>query len=150
MLGALAGHWLRSVALGPVVRLLGLAVAGMPACGAGHRVGRWFPVIKNLWTSSFVLVAGGWSLLLLAAFHGVIDVLGCRRWAFFFASSGPTPSRIYVLPEFIDFPRIADFFLGGVVRHSGSFAPVAKAAGVVAVEWVLLLILYRNRVFLRV
>jgi predicted acyltransferase len=149
LLGALAGHWLRAVR-SSAVRVLGLALAGVLGVALGTVWGVWFPVIKNLWTSSFVLVAGGWSLLLLAAFHGVIDVLGFRRWAFFFTVIGANAILIYVLPEFIDFPRIADFFFGGVVRHSGSFAPVAKAAGVVAVEWVLLLVLYRNRIFLRV
>ena len=37
-----------------------------------------FPVIKNLWTSSFVLWAGGWSFLLLALFYMVIDVWRLR------------------------------------------------------------------------
>ena len=67
------------------------------------RVGTAFPIIKNLWTSSFVLVAGGWSLLLLAAFHGIIDVLGFRRWAFFFTVIGANAITIYVVPRFIDF-----------------------------------------------
>ena len=43
-----------------------------------------FPIIKNIWSSSFVLWAGGWSLLLLALFYWIIDVQGYQRWSFFF------------------------------------------------------------------
>ncbi len=121
-----------------------LAPLGPRAVGEGRRAGRWrasaaglvgaawgqrFPIIKNLWTSSFVLVAAGWSLLLLAVFYAVIDVLGFRRWAFFFVVIGVNAITIYVVPRFIDFAKVAQFFLGGVARHSGSFAPVALAAG---------------------
>ena len=49
---------------------------------------RWLAINKNLWTSSFVLQAGGISLLLLSLFYYIIDVLGYRRWAFFFAVIG--------------------------------------------------------------
>jgi predicted acyltransferase len=148
LLGALAGQWLRS-GRGAGIRLLGLALAGVLCLVVGAAWGSVLPVIKNIWTSSFVLVAGGWSLLLLAFFHGVIDVLGFRRWAFFFTVIGANAITIYVVPRFIDFPKIANFFLGGVVRHAGSFAPVAAALAVLAVKWLFLLYLYRKRIFLR-
>ncbi|HJZ94553.1 MAG TPA: DUF5009 domain-containing protein [Gemmataceae bacterium] len=149
LLGALAGHWLRSGRPGGV-RVLGLALAGAVCLLLGTAWGTVFPVIKNLWTSSFVLVAGGWSLLLLAFFHGVIDVLGYRRWAFFFTVIGANAITIYVVRRFIDFPKVADFFFGGVARHSASFGPVVLAVAVIAVEWLLLYYLYRRRLFLRV
>ena len=149
LLGVLAGHWLRS-GRGPAARLLGLALAGIGCLLVGTAWGTAFPVIKNLWTSSYVLVAGGWSLLLLAAFHGIIDILGWRRWAFFFTVIGANAILIYVVPRFIDFEQIAQFFLGGVIRHTGSFGPVVLALGVLAAEWLLLLYLYRRRLFLRV
>src|SRR5205085_5997478 len=74
LLGALAGHWLRSGRPG-ARKALGLAVAGGVCLLLGWAWGTRFPIIKNLWTSSFALFAGGWSLLLLALFYGVIDVL---------------------------------------------------------------------------
>lgn len=42
----------------------------------------WFPIIKLLWTSSFVMVAGGINCLLMATFYLVIDVLGNRNGCF--------------------------------------------------------------------
>lgn len=149
LLGTLAGHGLRS-GRSSVVRLAGLTLAGLACLTLGTLWGQWFPVIKNLWTSSFVLVAGGWSLLLLALFHGIIDVLGCRRWAFFFTVIGANAITIYVVPRFVDFHKIAQFFLGGVASHAGEFAPVVLTAGLLAAEWLFLWYLYRQRLFLRV
>jgi predicted acyltransferase len=127
-----------------------LALAGVVCLALGTLWGNWFPVIKNLWTSSFVLVAGGWSLLLLALFYGVIDVLRFRWWAFFFVVIGANAITIYVLPRFVDFRYTARALLGGVIKHSGSFEPVMFLISVLVVKWLLLLFLYRKRVFLRV
>lgn len=149
LLGALAGQWLRS-GRPASVRLLGLTLAGVASLVVGTAWGTVFPVIKNLWTSSFVLVAGGWSLLLLALFHGVIDVLGWRRWAFFFTVIGANAITIYIVRRFLDFPNVAKFFFGGAIRHSGSFEPVALPLAVLLVEWLFLLFLYRKGWFLRV
>ena len=70
--------------------------AGAACLGLGFLWGREFPIIKILWTSSFVLVAGGWSLLLLALFYTVIDVLKLRAWAFFFVVIGVNAITIYI------------------------------------------------------
>lgn len=149
LLGVLAGHWLRS-AWSAGIKVLGLVLAGLACLGLGSLWGQWFPIIKNIWTSSYVLVAGGWSLLLLAVFYGIIDGLGYRRWAFFFVVIGANAITIYVARQFINFSYTTDFFLGGLARHLGGFGPVSLAMGLVAIEWLLLLYLYRNRIFLRV
>jgi predicted acyltransferase len=149
LLGALAGGWLRS-ARRPGTRLLGLAATGLGCLAAGTAWGTVFPMIKNLWTGSFALVAGGWSLLLVAAFHLVIDVAGYRRSAFFFTVIGANAITIYVVPRFVDFHKVAEFFVGGVAQHAGSFGPVVLAAGFLGAQWLFLLYLYRRGLFLRV
>jgi predicted acyltransferase len=149
LLGALAGHWLRSGRPG-AQKVLGLAAAGAACLLLGWAWGFWFPIIKNLWTSSFVLFAGGWSLLLLALFYGLIDVLRWRAWAFFFVVIGANAITIYLLPHVIDFAKVGHFFLGGVEKHAGAFGPVVAALGVLAAKWLVLLYLYRRRLFLRV
>lgn len=149
ILGALAGQWLRG-RHGPGFKVLGLVAAGVGCLAAGTVWGAYFPVIKNLWTSSFVLVAGGWSLLLLALFYAVIDGIGWRRWAFCLVVIGANAITIYVARYIVDFSRIADFFLGGTISLAGSFSPVLHLVGVLGIEWLLLLFLYRHRVFLRV
>jgi predicted acyltransferase len=149
LLGALAGQWLRT-ARAAGVKVLGLLAAGLVCLAAGWVWGQWFPIIKNLWTSSFVLFAGGWSLLLLALFYGVIDGLGWKAWAFFFVVIGANAITIYVGQRFLGFDRIAAFFFGGLSYVSGVWAPVVTLASVLAVKWLFLYVLYRNRWFLRV
>ena len=149
LLGALAGQWLRCGQSGGR-KVLGLLVAGGACLAAGLIWGQFFPIVKNLWTSSFVLVTGGWSLLLLALFYGVIDVLGFRWWAFFFVVIGCNAIVIYVAPKLVNFDHTVRFLFGGLVKHSGSFEPVAKAISVLAVKWLILWYLFRKKLFLRV
>jgi predicted acyltransferase len=158
LLGVLAGHWLRS-GFGAFAKTVGLAIAGAVCLAAGLYWGEYappeyqFPIIKSLWTSSYVLYAGGWSLLLLALFYGIIDGLKWQSWAFFFVVIGANAITIYLAHHIIDFDHASKYLFGGLIRWSQEkyqFGPVAKLIGVLAVEWLILLILYRNRVFLRV
>ncbi|MCC6508475.1 MAG: DUF5009 domain-containing protein [Pirellulaceae bacterium] len=154
LLGVLAGWWLKSPAA-PWTKVAGLALAGTASLTVGLAWGNAFPIIKNLWTSSFVLVAGGWSLILLAWFYAVIDVIGWRKWAFFWVVIGMNAITIYVAQRFIDFDAAAQFFLSGVMRMSDTYVRTGTgkvwfAAGTLAAEWLFLWFLYRQRIFLRV
>lgn len=150
MLGVLAGTWLRT-SRPPAEKAQGLVIAGLASLAVGFLWWPLFPVIKNLWTSSYVMLAGGWSLLLLALFYYVIDVKGYRAWAFPFIVIGMNAITIYVAQNFIDFDGIARFFLGGVASlFSAAAGAVVLAAGAVAVRWLFLRYLYANGTFLRV
>lgn len=149
LLGALAGQWLRSNNTG-TRKAGGLALAGVASLIVGYLWGLAFPIIKILWTSSYVLYAGGWSLLLLALFYWVIDVKGYRRWAFPFVVIGMNAITIYFLDGFVDFRRIAEFFLGGVARFAGVYQPLVLPLGAFLAGWLLLWFLYRHRVFFKV
>ena len=63
---------------------------------------------------------------------------------------GANAITIFVVPRFVDFRKVAEFFLGGVAAHAGSFGPILLLIGALAAKWLFLLYLYRNRVFLRV
>jgi predicted acyltransferase len=149
LIGVLAGQWLRSAAA-PSRKTALLAVAGVACLGLGELWGRQFPIIKNLWTSSYVLVAAGWSLLLLSVFYGIIDGVKWQAWAFPIVVIGVNAITIYVGNRFINFRDMTDFFLGGAIREAGDFGPVIKAAGVLVFEWLFLYWLYRQQLFLRV
>ena len=148
LLGALAGHWLRSGQLGGR-KAAGLAIAGIVSVLIGLLWGQVFPIIKILWTSSYVMVAGGLSLLLLALFYWVIDVKGYSKWAFFFIVIGMNPITIYFLQRFVDFNGIAEFFLAGAVEHADSFKPLILVFGVVLAKWLFLWFLHRHRIFFK-
>jgi predicted acyltransferase len=74
LLGVLAGLFLKDPSRNAAQRLKTLTLAGVALLATGHLWGLAFPIIKGLWTSSYVCVAGGWSCLLLALFYGLIDV----------------------------------------------------------------------------
>jgi predicted acyltransferase len=152
LLGVLAGHWLRT-ANRPGVKAVGLIAAGAVSVALGYVGGRDFPIIKNLWTSTFVLVAGGYSLMLLGLFYTIIDVWKLRAWSLFFVVIGMNAITIYVAQNIIPFRDIAQFFLNGFAhsRYCNDLArPVVMAAGVLTVKWLFLYHLYRNKIFLRV
>ena len=162
LMGALAGQWLRSTHA-PGKKVLGLFLASAICLTAGYLWSYEFPLNKILWTSSFVLVTGGCSLALLGTFYGLIDVLGYRRWAFFFTVIGMNAITIYVAQRFIDFTKISQFFLGGVAQHLGVALEASHSAseveaaqkfvlavGVIAAEWLFLWHLYRHKIFLKV
>lgn len=148
LLGCLTGVWLKTDRSG-WSRFAGMCLMGGVFLSIGYSWGAAFPIIKNLWTSSFVLVAAGWSLLMLSVFYLVIDVLRFRRWAFVWAVIGVNAITIYVVPRFVDFEKMADFFLAGVARLSGNWGMVVLAAGVLTAKWLFLFSLYRSRTFLR-
>jgi predicted acyltransferase len=150
LLGILAGQWLRT-ARSQREKVFGLVVAGLVGLALGYAWSPWFPVIKKIWTSSYVLVAGGWSALILAAFYWMVDVRGWRRWAFFFAVIGLNPLTIYLGQELIDFEKIAAFFVGGIAEHAGALVgPLILGLGVMAVKWLMLWFLARRRIYLRI
>ena len=125
--------------------------AGAVCLVLGYVWGFAFPINKNLWTSSFVLFAGGWSLLLLALFYAVIDVWGYTKWAFFFIVIGMNSILVYMADRFIDIGYTTDFFFEGLLRPLGEPAGlVLWWIGFVLVEWAVLYFLYRKKVFLRV
>ena len=110
-----------------------------------------FPINKNLWTSSFVLFAGGWSLILLAVFYIIIDVWGFSRWSFFFIVIGMNPLTIYLAQPIVDFQQIADYFFKGMIGYaSANIQPVLTATSYVVVVWLFLYFLYKQKLFLRV
>ena len=109
-----------------------------------------FPIIKNLWTSTFVLFAGGWSLLLLALFYWIIDVKGIRRWSFFFTVIGVNAITIYLAHQLFDFGTITNIFVHGFIHHTGAIEPLLWAVLVEATVWLFLYFLYRQKIFLKV
>ena len=118
---------------------------------AGLALSFVFPVNKKLWSPSFVLVVGGISFVLFSLFYWVIDVRGWRKWAFFFTVIGMNAITIYVLQWFVDFRRISRFFLGGVASLlPQAWGDFVLACGYVAACWLVLLFLYRKKVFLKV
>ncbi len=111
-----------------------------------------FPINKRLWSSSFVLYAGGFSVLFLALFYLIIDVAGWQKWAMPFVWIGTNSIVIYMCAEgAVNFSYTADFLFGGLIHHTPIvWQPVFAALSVTIVQLALLYFLYRNKLFLKV
>jgi predicted acyltransferase len=113
LMGVFAGLLLQSERLAPPQKSLTLIGAGVVSVAAGYLWGLQFPVIKAIWTSSFVLVAGGYSLMLLGAWHQIIDVWGWRGWSTIFVWVGANAITLYFLNNVFGFEPFARRFVGG-------------------------------------
>jgi predicted acyltransferase len=110
-----------------------------------------FPINKNLWTSSFVLQCGGISMLLLTLFYYIIDVLGYKKWAFFFKIIGMNSILIYLASHFIDWQYSTKAIFGWVGELLGEpYSGLAMVLCYLAVEWGFLYFLYKKDVFLKI
>jgi predicted acyltransferase len=156
LLGVFAGLLLKNSALSPSQKSLALTGAGIVLVAAGFLWGLQFPVIKSIWTSSFVLVAGGFSLLFLGAFYELIDNRDQKSWSPVFMWLGANAITLYLLYGMIDFSQLARRFVGGDV---GDFLDAQLtqgaanfAAAVVSLALVVTIasFLYRRKIFLRV
>jgi predicted acyltransferase len=150
LLGVFAGMLLQERSLSERRKVAYLAGAGVTLALLGWLWNLQFPVIKKVWTSSYVLVAGGYSCLLLAAFHQVIEVWKWQRWAHPFVWIGMNPITIYLVHNLVDMNRIARRFVGGDLNHLfGRSGELAMIAVVMAMTFGICYFLYRRRIFLR-
>jgi predicted acyltransferase len=151
LMGVFAGNLLKSDALPMLKKVAYLFVAAIICLILGKIWNVVFPINKNLWTSSFVLYAGGWSLVLLAVFYWIIDVKGWQRWAFVFTIIGVNSILIYLAQHFIDFAYTTNAVFGGLLQLFPE--PTHEVLSVVAfitIEWCFLYFLYKKKVFLKV
>lgn len=155
LLGVFAGMLLKDGRRSDSTKVIWLLGAGAVGVAAGFAWGQQFPVIKKIWTSSFVLVAGGYSAILLAVFHQVTEVWQLRRWATPFVWIGMNPITVYLANNIIGFRRLATRLAGGDVKRLLD-SVLAPGAGELAISLIglglgvlLCWFLYRRKIFIR-
>jgi predicted acyltransferase len=151
LLGILTGSFVKNSAHKGSRKASWMAIAGVGFIILALIWNMNFPINKNLWTSSFVCLVGGISLLLFSFFYYVIDVLGHKKWAFFFRVIGMNSILIYLSGHFINW----EYTTNGFFQWLGELTPAAyslvtMAVCYVAVKWFFLYFLYLKKVFLRV
>jgi predicted acyltransferase len=150
LLGVFAGLLLRAPAFSDRRKVAWLAGTGVAGIASGWLWSLHFPIIKLLWTSSYVLVTCGISALLLALFFQVIEVWKVRRWAQPFIWIGTNPITIYIVAGIVNFHHLALRFTGGDIRvFLGRYADSVQALVTIAFGLLLVRYLYRRQIFLR-
>lgn len=110
-----------------------------------------FPINKKLWTSSFVCVVGAYSFAMFAIFYYLADVRKWHGWTLFFRVVGLNSITIYLAQRIISFSGIEQFFLGGLAGLCPpAWGAVISDAGYLAVCWLFLYFLYRQKIFLKI
>ena len=145
------GEWIRNDRDSPGRKVLGMVAAGIVLLVLGLLWNEVFPINKKMWTSSFVLVVGAYSVLIFALFYYLIDVCGWRRWTLFFTVIGMNSITVYLAQSFISFWGTSDKIFGGLIRllPENSHTFFVNLAYIIVV-WLVLYFLYRKRVFLKV
>ncbi len=155
ILGLTAGTVLRSERT-QWAKVKWLAIAGAMGLAGGLVLG-WLgicPVVKRIWTPSWVLFSGGWCFLLLAGFYSVTDLLEHRGWAFPLVVIGMNSIAAYCMAHLFE-----GFIEKNIRTHLGqnvfkilgeTYESLVQGTMVLLVFWLLLWWMYRRKIFLKI
>jgi heparan-alpha-glucosaminide N-acetyltransferase len=155
ILGLLAGGLLRRAdrraatawrlaAWGAAGIALGLALQALGVC----------PLVKRIWTPSWAIFSAGWATLFMAGWYAAVDLRGWRRLAFPCLVVGVNSIAMYVIVHVAD-----RYTMDALHTHLGvapfailgpAFVPVLTGLAALAIFWLILLWMYRRKIFIRV
>ncbi|SNY95180.1 acyltransferase family protein [Flagellimonas pacifica] len=147
--GVFAGELIKSTLPRKKVSLY-LLLTGVAALALGLIWGIWHPIVKKIWSSTFVLASSGVCYILLALFYWVIDVKGKRKWAFPLKVIGMNAITAYVLSHVINFREVASFLLYGLEQYVGAYYQMILSVGGFGILYLLLWYMYKNNTFIKV
>lgn len=148
VIGLLFGQVLMAATPAPA-KLRIFVLTGIGCLAAGLALSPIVPLIMKLWTTSYALVATGWACLLFSVFYWVIDVRGWRRWTFPLVVIGINALAAYLLNTIIPIRTIVGTFTKPLTPALGGFGPVLATGAVFLAGWLILLWLYRRKIYLR-
>ncbi|CAN5693170.1 lpg1661 family Dot/Icm T4SS effector [soil metagenome] len=150
--GVMAGQWLRSQ-YRDRDKILWLTLAGAVSIAVGtvlHDAGLC-PIVKRIWTPSWVFYSTSWTLWSLAAFYLVIDVFRFRSWTFPLIVVGANSIAMYLMAQLMKgFVRQNLVRIVGPWPFEGTYGPIIEAGAILLVLWLICLYLYVNRIFIKI
>ena len=136
-----------------IARLAALGLLFL-AAGWGLELLSICPLVKRIWTPSFVLFSGGWCLLTLSLFCWIIDLKQVRGWAFPLIVIGMNSIAIYCMSW-----TMTKFAETAIQTHLGSgftqifgeaYESLVIGVTITAIFWLTMFWMYRHRVFLKI
>lgn len=168
ILGLMAGELLRSPKSAKA-KFAALLLPGLALLAGGWLLGATIcPIVKRIWTPSFVLYSGGWVVLMLAAFFAVIELAGFRRWAKPLVVVGMNPIAIYLMWMLFagwtwnqiqtNFGWLAQSapaaaalrLIFGPDGFNHAYLPIVRSISVMLVFWLACYWMYRQKIFVRI
>jgi heparan-alpha-glucosaminide N-acetyltransferase len=154
LLGLAAGQWYLSAA--PTIPLRRFLSAGAALIAAGllfHFTGLC-PIVKKVWTPSWTLFSGGVCFLFLTAFSWIVDIRKHRTVAFPLVIVGVNSIAAYIIAEtsrgFIQRNLRTNLGAATLNLFGPALEPIFLGVLTVAVCWLILWWMYRNKIFIRI
>lgn len=162
LLGVLTGEWLRTQRTN-ATKAAGILGAGLSGIVAGEVWGHWFPINKRMWTSSYVLLAGGITWILLAILYWLVDGKGWKnKWTIPWLAFGTNAITLYIFSELLASGLTAWHTSSGMSLMESAFSKIAfwvpnlsLASLIYSVVFLLVCALlawwmYRSKIFLKI
>jgi predicted acyltransferase len=166
LFGVLVGTYLRRRDLDESTKVAWLFCVGAISTGLGLLWDLQFPINKSLWTSSFVLYAGGLATIILSLCYWLIDIYKQDKFTMPFVAYGKNAITVFFLSGLL--PRTLNMFTikqadGGesgleTWLYSNWFAPhfspinasLAWAVVQILFWFVIMYIMYKRKIFIKV
>jgi heparan-alpha-glucosaminide N-acetyltransferase len=154
ILGLVAGRVLVQIRE-PAKQLNILLVVGLFLLGTGYLLdlSGICPIVKRIWTPSWVLFSGGICFLILSGFIATTDWPGWRRWSFPLLVIGANSIAAYCMSWLFK-----AFFQAALYRHLGKdlfnlagpeYEPLLHGGAVLLIFWLILFWMHQRRIFLK-
>ncbi|MCX6222671.1 MAG: DUF5009 domain-containing protein [Bacteroidia bacterium] len=137
----------------PNKKILTLLITGLTGVIIGYSMDPFIPVIERISTSSYVIVSGGWALVVMSISYWLVDVMNFRKVPTFFAIFGMNPIFIYIFASLGGgrlLNRMAVPFTSRLFFWSGEIAiNMITIIVVAAMFWYITYFLYKRKIFFK-
>ena len=153
LMGYFAGRILLQKDSAPQKKLRVLVAIGIGLIVLSLCISPFYPIIKKCWTTTYNMISGGISFLLVALFYFVIDVLGYKKWTLFFRVIGANSIFIYliVVGNLLNISSTTTSLFGWIINPMGDITgQLVLGICNITLAWLLLYFMYRKSIFIKV